>query len=49
MIGSYGRLTKVFNNILRSEILGSRVQVLRLVLDPGSDPGSDPGHGPDWS
>ena len=42
LIGSYGRLTKVFSILLRSEILGSGIQPQALNLDLNLDPGSGP-------
>ena len=49
LIGSYGRLTKEYTKLLRSEILGSGIQDLDLDLDLNLDLSLDLDPGPDWS
>ena len=48
IFGSYGRLTMIYLILLRSEILGSGIEVLDLDLDLDLDLGPGPGSGPDW-
>ena len=47
--GSYGRLTDILTNILRSEILGSRAQVQGQIQGQIQGPISGPGMALDWS